>query len=197
MSNQIDTAALNQIFEDGRTFNYFLDEPVSDDLLRQAANLAELGPTESNSLPGRFLFLTSAEAKARLAPHMSDGNREKTLKAPVNLIAAYDLAFFENLPRTFPHVDARSWYAHKSEDALRFSAARSTALQLGYLIIALRALGLDVGPMGGFEGKGVDETFLAGTSWRSFVVANIGYGDRSRLHPRNPRLSFDEFARIL
>ena len=197
MSNSIDTAALNQLFENGRTFSHFLDKPVSDDLIRQAATLAELGPTEANTLPGRFLFLTSADAKAKLSPHMAEGNREKTLNAPVNLIVAYDLAFYENLPRTFPQVDARSWYAHNPEEALRFTAARSTALQLGYLIMALRGLGLDAGPMGGFDAKGVDEAFLAGTSWRSFVVVNIGYGDRSKLYPRNPRLGFDEFARIL
>ena len=194
---RLDDATLAQLFSDARTFNYFLDKPVATETLLEAARLAEFGPTEANTLPGRFLILTSPEAKAKIGPLMSGNNQAKTLAAPAVIVAGYDIEFYEHLPKTFPHVDARSWYVGRDESGKKSSAERSAALQIGYLILALRSLGLDCGPMGGFDAKGVDEAFFAGTSWRSFVVINVGYGDRSKLHPRNPRLDTDEFVKVI
>jgi 3-hydroxypropanoate dehydrogenase len=188
---------LNQLFIEARTHNAFLDKPVSDETLLEIARLAELGPTEANTLPGRFVFVKSPEAKAKLAPAMAEGNRAKTLSAPATLIAAYDIEFYEKLPKTFPQVDARSWYVGRDEAAKRWVAERSTGLQIGYLTIAARALGLDLGPMGGFDAAAVDAAFLGGTTWKSYLVVNIGYGDASKLYPRNPRLSADEFVKIV
>ncbi len=190
-------AALDQLFVNARTHNAFLDTPVTDSLLLEAARLAELGPTEANTLPGRFVFVRSPEAKAKLAPHMAAGNRDKTVAAPAAVIIAYDAEFYEQLPKTFPHVDARSWYVHRDDATKRWVAERSTALQIGYLIIALRALGLDAGPMGGFDAAGIDAAFFAGTSWKTYLVMNVGYGDASKLFPRSPRLAIDEFTKIL
>jgi 3-hydroxypropanoate dehydrogenase len=190
-------AALAQLFGDARTFNSFIDAPVADEILLEAARLAEFGPTEANTLPGRFVFVKSEEAKAKLVPCLSDGNKAKTAAAPAVVIAAYDMEFYEKLPKTFPQVDARSWYVGRDEAGKRWVAERSTALQIGYLIMALRALGLDCGPMGGFDADSVNAVFFAGTTWRSFLVMNIGYGDRSKLHPRNPRLETSEFVKIL
>ena len=192
----LDALALDTLFRQARTFNYFQDRPVSEALLAEIAELAELGPTEANSLPGRFLFVTTKDGKEKLAQHLAEGNRAKTLAAPAAVVVAYDKEFYEHLPKTFPQVDARSWYAGRDEAGKRWPAERSTALQAGYLILAARAHGLDVGPMGGFDAAGVDAAFFEGTTWRSYVVMNIGYGDRSKLHPRNPRLARDEFVRF-
>jgi 3-hydroxypropanoate dehydrogenase len=197
MSAPIDSAALHQLFIDGRTHNAFLDKPVSDETLLEVARLTALGPTEANMLPGRFVFVKSAEAKAKLDPCMAEGNKAKTLAAPATIIAAYDQEFYEHLPRTMPHVDARSWYVNRDEAGKRWVAERSTALQIGYLTMAARALGLDVGPMAGFDPAAVDAAFLAGTTWKSYVLINIGYGDTSKLFPRSPRLDLPEFARIV
>lgn len=193
----LDQADLDLLFREARTHSAFLDRPVPEALLREIADLAELGPTEANSVPGRFLFVTSPEAKERLVPLMSAGNRDKTAKAPATVVVAYAMDFYETLPKTFPHVDARSWYAGASEERLRFSASRSAALQAGYLIMAARARGLDAGPMGGYDAEGIDAAFFAGTAWKTLVVINLGYGDRTKLRPRSPRLAFDEFARIV
>ena len=193
----LDTAALDRLFSEGRTFNAFTSTPVPDSLLLEAARLAEFGPTEANTLPGRFVFVNSPEARAKLVPAMAEGNRAKTQAAPSVVIVAYDMDFYEKLPKTFPQVDARSWYAHRDEAGKRRVAERSTALQTGYLILALRALGLDVGPMGGFDPAAVDAAFFAGTSWKSDLVMNVGYGDREKLYPRNPRLAGDEFVKIV
>ncbi|MDR3375482.1 MAG: malonic semialdehyde reductase [Ancalomicrobiaceae bacterium] len=194
---RFDDTALAQLFSGARTFNYFLDKPVATETLLEATRLAEFGPTEANTLPGRFLILTSSEAKAKIGPLMSGNNQAKTLAAPAVIVAAYDAEFYEHLPKTFPQVDARSWYVGRDEPGKKWVAERSAALQIGYLILALRSLGLDCGPMGGFDAKGVDEAFFAGTSWHSFIVINVGYGDRSKLHPRNPRLDTDEFVKVI
>jgi len=197
MTAPIASAALDQLFTNGRTYNAFLDKPVSDETLLEVARLAELGPTEANTLPGRFVFVKSAEAKAKLIPAMAEGNKAKTLAAPATIIAAYDIEFYEKLPVTFPQVDARSWYAHRDEAAKRWVAERSTGLQIGYLTMAARALGLGIGPMGGFDAATIDAAFFAGTTWNSYLVINIGYGDDTKLHPRNPRLGTDEFVKIV
>lgn len=192
----LDDAGLDLIFREARTFNRFLDQPVSDVTLAEVVRLAEFGPTAVNALPGRFLFLKSAEAKARIAPYMADGNREKTVAAPVVVIAAHDLSFPETLIRTFPHAPgAKDWFA--APGAAEMTASYSGALQTAYLIIAARALGLDAGPMGGFDRAGVDGEFFAGTSWRSNLVINLGYGDRGSLFPRNPRFEPAEISKVL
>jgi len=197
MTHPIDASAIDQLFTNARTHNAFLDTPVSDETLLEVARLTELGPTEANTLPGRFIFVKSPEAKAKLIPAMAEGNKAKTLSAPATIIACYDMEFYEHLPKTFPQVDARSWYVGRDEAAKRWVAERSTGLQIGYLTMAARALGLDLGAMGGFDAATVDAAFLAGTTWKSYLVINIGYGDATKLYPRNPRLSPDEFVKIV
>jgi 3-hydroxypropanoate dehydrogenase len=189
-------AALAQIFRDARTYNRFRDEPVPDGLLRAAWNLARLGPTSANSSPGRILFVKSPAAKRRLEPALSEGNRAKTMKAPVTAIMAYDMEFYEHLPRLFPHEDARSWFAGKP-DAIEVTAFRNGTLFGGYFILAARAVGLDCGPMSGFDNARVDAEFFAGTSWRSNFLINLGFGDAGDLRPRHPRFEFDEACRIV
>ncbi|WP_181700365.1 malonic semialdehyde reductase [Chthonobacter albigriseus] len=195
VSGALDAAALDLLFREARTYNAFLDTPVSDETLNTLVELAEFGPTAANSVPYRVAFVRSEEAKAKLSPHLSEGNRAKTLAAPVTAILAYDLAFPDTMARTFPHAPgAKDWF---QGPAIEASAAMNGALQAGYFIIAARALGLDAGPMGGFDKEGVNTAFFAGGTWRSLLLVNLGYGDRTRLHPRNPRLPVDEISRIL
>lgn len=190
------TPQLEQMFNLGRTHSHWLDRPVDADLLRQAWDLAVLGPTSANCLPMRVVFVVGAEAKAKLRPALAAGNVDKTMAAPVTAIIGQDLDFPETLPRLYPHADARSWFV--GNDALIQSTAfRNSSLQAGYFILALRALGLDCGPMSGFDADQVDQAFFTGTKVRANLLVNIGYGDATKLHPRNPRLSFDEGCRIL
>ncbi|MBS1165220.1 MAG: rutE [Proteobacteria bacterium] len=196
MSALLADDTLDRLFRDGRSYNGFLDKPVTDETLKTLAELVSLGPTEANTLPGRFVFVKSAEAKEKLLAAMAPGNQAKTKTAPVSVIAGYDLDFYENLPKTFPHADARSWYAGSPDERLQFSALRSASLQVGYLTMAARALGLDVGPMAGFDAATVDAAFFPNSRIRTFLVLNLGYGDKASLFPRLPRLSFDEYARI-
>lgn len=188
--------ALDQLFRDARTHNAWLDKPVPDTLLRQAVDLAKMGPTSANCSPLRLVFVRSQEAKARLKPALDAGNRDKTMKAPVTAIIAYDLEFPELLPRLFPHENARAWFAGKEAKILD-TAYRNGTLQGAYLMLALRAVGLDCGPMSGFDNAKVDAAFFAGTKIRSNFLCNIGYGDASVLFPRSPRLAFEEIARIV
>ena len=189
--------AIDQILRKARTHNAWLDRPVSDETLRELVALASKGPTSANQSPARFVFVKSPEAKARLEPHLSSGNREKTMAAPVTAIIGYDLEFYEKLPKLFPHQpDAKSWFT-TSEAVTRDNAFRNGTLQGAYLIIATRALGLDCGGMSGFDNAGVDAEFFAGTSIRSNFLLNIGYGDPVGLMPRHPRLDFDEMAQII
>ncbi len=189
-------AAMAQLFTQARTHNAFLDRPVPEALLREALDLAKMGPTAANQQPLRLIFLRSKEAKERLRPAMSPGNVEKTMAAPVVAIAGYDLEFYEHLPYLFPHADAKSWFSGNPELAAR-SAAQSGTLQIGYFILALRAVGLDAGPMGGFDPAKVEAEFFPEGNIKANVVINIGYGDDSKLFPRSPRLSFDQMAKIL
>ena len=188
--------ALEQIFLKARTHNVWQEREVSDDSLRQIYDLMKWGPTSANSLPGRFLFVKSPEAKEKLLQCVSQGNYEKTKLAPVTAIVAYDLEFYEKLPVLFPHVDARSWFTG-NEKMIETTAFRNGTLQGAYLIIAARALGLDCGPMSGFDNAKVDAAFFEGTSWRSNFLCNLGYGDASKLHTRAPRLDFEEACRII
>jgi len=189
-------AALAQLFTEARTHNAFLARPVPEALLREALDLAKMGPTAANQQPLRVLFLRSKEAKERLRPALSPGNVEKTMAAPVVAIAGYDLQFYEHLPFLFPHADARSWFSGNPELAAR-SAAQSGTLQVGYFILALRAVGLDAGPMGGFDAAKVEAEFFPEGTIKANVIVNIGYGDDAKLFPRSPRLSFDQMAKFL
>ena len=189
-------AALGQLFTEARTRNAWTSRPVDPALLRQLYDLTKFGPTAVNNTPARFLFLTSPEAKARLSPLMSEGNREKTLQAPVNLIIAQDIDFHEHLPRLFPHAPgAKDWFA--DEAARRESAFRNASLQGGYLTIAARALGLDVGPMSGFDAAGVKAEFFPDSNVEPNFIMNLGYGSDENLFPRSPRFEFEEAAAIL
>jgi 3-hydroxypropanoate dehydrogenase len=191
----IDDAALRQIFLDARTHNKWQPKDVPDNLLREVVDVMKMGPTSANCSPARILFLKS-KSKESLKPHLHEGNREKTMEAPVCAIVGYDLKFYEHLPKLFPHVDARSWFEGKPE-FIKMTAFRNGTLQGAYLIIAARALGLDCGPMSGFSNDDVDKEFFAGTEIKSNFLCNIGYGDRAGRMPRSPRFSFDEMAKIL
>ena len=188
--------SLAQIFTEARTHNAFRDKPVSDELLEKAIELAKMGPTSANQSPLRVLFLRSAEAKQRLRPALSPGNLDKTMGAPVVAIAAYDELFYEHLPFLMPHVDAKSWFSGDPAKAAR-AAFQNGTLQVAYLIIALRAVGLDTGAMTGFDNAKVDAEFFPEGRVKSNVLINIGYGDHEKLFPRSPRFSFDQMAKIL
>jgi 3-hydroxypropanoate dehydrogenase len=196
MSQILSEAALDQLFREARSFNAWLPKEVSDEQLHQLYELAKFGPTAANSSPLRVVFVKSKEAKAKLAPFLSEGNLAKTNAAPVTAIIGSDQAFFDKLPTLFPHADARSWFVG-NQAMIDSTAFRNSSLQGAYLLLAARALGLDAGPMSGFNQAGVDEAFFAGTSIKSNFLINIGYGDASRdLFPRSPRLSFDEAVTI-
>lgn len=188
--------ALDQLFRTARTHNGWIPKPVDDATLKQLVELLEWGPTSANSSPARFVFVKSQEAKEKLRPALLPGNVEKTMAAPVTVIVGMDTAFYEHLPKLFPHADARSWFV--GNDALiQATAFRNSSLQGAYLIMAARMLGLDTGPMSGFDAAQVEEAFFAGTTVKANFLINLGYGDPSKLHPRNPRLTFDEAAKIV
>lgn len=189
-------AALNQLFYEARTQNGWRDTPVSEETLRTLWEIAALGPTSANCEPARFVFLTSSAAKERLKPHLSRGNVEKTMSAPVVVLAAYDTEFYEKLPELFPHGDAKSWFT-SSPSVAEETAFRNATLQAGYFLTAARALGLDVGAMSGFDGDGVNAEFFADTTWRINFIMNIGHGDPSKVWDRLPRLSFEDGCRVL
>ena len=194
MSKPLPDASLDQIFRTARTHNELGGE-VSDDTLRQLYDLAKWGPTSANMTPARLVFVKSAQAKAKLEPALDEGNRAKTMAAPVTVIVAHDEDFHEKLPYLFPHTDAKSWFEGPREGR-REAAFRNGSLQGAYVILAARALGLDTGPMSGFDNAKVDEAFFAGTAIKSNFLINLGHGDTAKLFPRSPRLSFDEAARI-
>ena len=196
MTDRLIDASLAQLFHDARTQNAWQDRDVPDALLRELVMLVLFGPTSANCSPARFVFVKSHEAKGRLKPFLSEGNREKTMQAPVCVIVGNDLDFHEHLPALFPHTDAKSWFTGKPQK-IADTAFRNGTLQGGYLIMAARALGLDCGPMSGFDSAGVDAAFFAGTNVKSNFLCNLGYGDASALLPRSPRFDFDQVARIL
>lgn len=192
----LDAAALDTLFREARTHNKWRADEVSDADLFALFDLLKWAPTSANCSPGRFLFLRTPEAKERLRPALSAGNLEKTMTAPVVAIVAYDTAFYDRLPYLFPHADARSWFAGNAALAEE-TAFRNGSLQGAYLILAARSLGLDCGPMSGFDRARVDAEFLADTTWRSNFLINIGHGDPAGLYPRSPRFDFDEACRLL
>ncbi len=193
---QLNEQSLDTLFRTARTHNGWQDKPVSDELLRQVYDLMKWAPTSANSSPARILFIKSESAKKRLLPALIEGNVEKTRTAPVTAIIAQDHEFYEKLPQLFPHTDARSWFVG-NQALIDTTTFRNATLQGAYLIIAARALGLDAGPMSGFDNAKVDQEFFAGTKIKSNFLINLGYGDPSKLFPRSPRLSFDEAAKIL
>ncbi|WP_343463772.1 malonic semialdehyde reductase [Pantoea sp.] len=195
MSTPLDSAALNALFNDARTHSHWQDKPVSRDLLAQLYQLTALGPTSANCSPGRFVFVTSQEGKEKLKPALSSGNVDKTLSAPVTVIVAWDPTFYEALPTLFPFGDARSWFT-SSPELTKETAFRNSSLQAGYLIMAARALGLDAGPMSGFDPAKVNAAFFSENKWQVNVLINLGYGEESKLHLRLPRLSFDQASKF-
>jgi len=196
MSAPLSDASLDQLFLTARTYNAWLPKEVTDEQIHRLYELAKFGPTAANSSPMRVIFIKSQDAKARLKPYLAENNAEKTMSAPVTAIVATDFAFYEHLPKLFPHADARSWFVG-NEDLIQSSGSRNGSLQGAYLIMAARALGLDCGPMSGFDQAGVDAEFFAGTQVKSNFLINIGYGDPDKnLFGRLPRLDFDEAAQI-
>lgn len=187
----LDSKALATLFTEARTHNGWTDKPVSDETLKALYDLTKMGPTSANCSPGRFVFVRSPEAKEKLRPALSSGNLEKTMAAPVTVIAAIDSEFYEKLPVLFPHADARSWFTSSAAMAEE-TAFRNGTLQAGYLILAARALGLDTGAMSGFDKGKVDAAFFAGTTWKSNFLINLGHGDPSKLFGRLPRLGFED-----
>lgn len=191
----IDQHALDVLFNAARTHNGWQDKPVDDALLRQAYDLAKMAPTSANTQPMRVVFVKSKEAKEKLKPALAPGNLEKTMAAPAVAIIAHDMEFYNYLPKLFPHTDAKSWFVGNDE-LIKTTAFRNGTLQAAYLMLALRAVGLDCGPMSGFDNAKVDAAFFAGTQVKSNFLCNIGYGDPAKLHPRSPRPAFDEFCKI-
>ena len=196
MTGKLSKSALDQLFREARTHNAWRDQDVPDALLHEIVDLAKMGPTSANCSPARFVFVKSREAKERLKPHLSEGNRDKTMKAPVCAIIGYDLEFYEHLPRLFPHTDAKSWFAGKPEKIAE-TAFRNGTLQGAYLIMAARALGLDCGPMSGFDNAEVDANSSPAPTSNRTSCAVSAMATPSVLLPRSPRFDFDEMAKII
>jgi 3-hydroxypropanoate dehydrogenase len=192
----VSNEALDQIFREARTHSAWRSDPVPVETLREVYDLARLGPTSANTVPARFVFLASVEAKERLVPALMPGNVEKTRKAPVNVIVAWDTEFHQHLSRLFPQANFGPMFASNAVLAHE-TAFRNSSLEGAYFILAARALGLDCGPMSGFDAEKVNDEFFSDGKWRVNFLCNLGYGDCSKLPPRNPRLDFDEACRIL
>jgi 3-hydroxypropanoate dehydrogenase len=197
MPHSLDAEARDLLFHKARTYTAWLDQPVSDDTLRQLYNLMKWGPTSANTTPARILFLRTKEAKERLKPALAPGNVGKTMAAPVTAIVGYDSKFYEHLPRLFPQMPAMSEMFASNPQLAETTGFRNGSLQGGYFIIAARAVGLDCGPMSGFDNAKVDAEFFGGQSWKSNFLCNLGYGDAAKLFPRNPRFDFDEVCKLL
>jgi 3-hydroxypropanoate dehydrogenase len=205
MTKSLDHESLDLLFGQARTHNVWLDRPVTDDILRRLYDLMKFGPTSANSNPARILFLRTREAKQRLLPALSSSNADKTMQAPVTAILAYDVRFFEETPKLFPNNPAMANIFSSSPQLAETTAFRNASLQGGYFILAARALGLDCGPMSGFDNAKVDAEFFTAAAGnppsfhqvKSNFLCNIGYGDAAKLFPRNPRLAFEEACRLL
>lgn len=211
MNTPVSQEALDTIFRRARTHGAWLNKPVTDETIRQVYELMKWGPTSTNSSPARFFFVRSAEAKARLKPSLSPGNVDKTMAAPATVIIAYDLKFYTRLSKLFPHSPAMQKLFEANPQLVESTAKRNSSLQGAYLMIAARALGLDCGPMSGFDNAKLDEEFFAASKQapgmeqeflsegqlKSNFLCNLGYGDAAKLHPRGPRLSFEEACRLL
>lgn len=196
MREVLNEDGLDLLFREARTCSAWQDKQVSDDTLKALYELLKMGPTSVNASPARIAFLRTPEAKERLKPALDPANVKKTMLAPVTAIVGYDLAFYDQLPKLFPHADARAWFSGNAPYA-EATAFRNSSLQGGYLIMVARSLGLDCGPMSGFDNAKVDQEFFGGTTVRSNFLCNIGYGDRGKLFPRCPRLDFGEACQLL
>ncbi|HUC54380.1 MAG TPA: malonic semialdehyde reductase [Candidatus Cybelea sp.] len=196
MKTPISREALDQVFREARTHSAWLPEPVPAELLRRAYELARLGPTSANGSPARFVFLTTPGAKARLKPALAPGNVDKTMAAPVTVVIAWDTEFHENLPRLFPQADMRGYFIGK-QSLIDQTAFRNSSLQAAYFILAARALGLDCGPMSGFDADKLNAEFFPDGKWKVNLLCNLGYGDPTKLFARNPRLNFEEASVVL
>jgi 3-hydroxypropanoate dehydrogenase len=196
MIQALDQAVFDQLFLEARTQNAWREGEIPDATLERLVDVVKMGPTSANCSPARFMFIKSPEAKERLRPHLSEGNTDKTIAAPVTVIIAHDMEFYDHLPRLFPHTDAKSWFT-SNDDLIRTTAFRNGTLQGAYMMIAARAMGLDCGPMSGFDNAGVDDEFFKGTTYKSNFLLNLGHGDPSALFPRSPRFDFSDIASIL
>ncbi len=198
MSNKpLDSDALDTLFRSARSHNYWLDKPVTDEKLHKLYELMKWGPTSGNCTPARLVFVRSQQAKERLKPSLDAGNVNKSMTAPVVAIIGMDMEFYEKLPRLFPHNPAaRTWFEGKPEK-IRITALRNSSLQGAYFILAARSLGLDCGPMSGFDNEKLDAEFFPDGKVKSNFICAIGYGDASRIHPRGPRLEFNEVVQIV
>jgi 3-hydroxypropanoate dehydrogenase len=194
--NRLPGESLDQLFRQARTFSAWHPEPIPLPILREIYELARLGPTGANCSPARFLFLTTDESKARLLPALMPGNVEKTRSAPVTVIVAWDTEFFDKLPSLFPQKDIRAMFVG-NQALIDETTLRNSSLEGAYFILAARALGLDCGPMSGFDRNKVDAEFFPDGKWKANFLCNLGYGDSTKLHPRNPRLDFEEACRML
>jgi 3-hydroxypropanoate dehydrogenase len=193
VSGKLDNSALDQLFREARTHNGWRPIDVPDALLEEAVELAKMGPTSANVSPLRIVFVRSPEGKLRLKGTLAPGNVDKTMAAPITAILAHDTKFYELLPRLFPHADAKAWFVG-NEAFANDTAYKNGTLQVAYFILALRAVGLDTGPMSGFDNASLDAEFFPGGQIKSNVLVNIGYGDSAKLFPRSPRLDFAEIA---
>jgi len=197
MNHVLSEDGLNLVFREARTNNVWVDKPVDDALLVKVYDLAKMGPTSANMCPMRIVFVKSPEGKEKLKPALDPGNVDKTMKAPVTAIMGMDIRFYELLPKLFPHADAKAWFKDLPENVLEYIALRNSSLQGAYFMLAARSLGLDCGPMSGFNNAKVDTAFFAGTTVKSNFLCNLGHGDPTKLYPRSPRLSFDEACRVV
>ena len=196
MSDILNDAGLDLLFREARTHNGWTDKEVSDVMLQAVFDLAKMGPTSANCSPLRIVYVKSQAAKERLKPALIEGNVDKTMAAPVTAVLGHDLEFYEQLPKLFPHTDARSWFLG-NDDLIEATAFRNGSLQGAYFILAARALGLDCGPMSGFDNAMVDQAFFPDGKVKSNFICNLGYGDPSKLFPRSPRFDFDEVCKIV
>jgi 3-hydroxypropanoate dehydrogenase len=196
MDSVLSDAGLDLIFRQARTHNVWLEKPVDDELLRRVYDLAKMGPTSANMCPLRVVFVKSREAKEKLRPCLDAANVDKTMIAPVTALLGMDVHFYEELPKLFPHADAKAWFKNLPENVLETIALRNSSLQGAYFMLAARSLGLDCGPMSGFDNAKADAAFFAGTSVKSNFLCNLGHGDAGKLFPRSPRLGFEEACRI-
>ena len=196
MSDILNDAGLDLLFREARTHNGWTDKEVSDVLLQAVFDLAKMGPTSANCSPQRIVYVKTQAGKEKLKPALMAGNVEKTMAAPVTAILGYDLEFYEQLPKLFPHTDARSWFLG-NDDLIEATAFRNGTLQGAYFILAARALGLDCGPMSGFDNAMVDQAFFPDGKVKSNFICSLGYGDPSKLFPRSPRFDFDEVCKIV
>ena len=196
MASSLGDDGLDLLFRTARTHNYWRPEPVDDAILRRVYDLAKMGPTSANMCPLRIVFVRSPVAKEKLKPCLAEGNVNKTMAAPVTAILGMDVHFFEKLPKLYPHADAKAWFKDLPANVLEYVALRNSSLQGAYFILAARALGLDCGPMSGFDNAKVDAAFFAGSTVKSNFLCNVGYGDAAKLYPRLPRLNFEDACRV-